>query len=134
MSVPQLVASAESLPETRARPALFRRRALVRRALVLADLAGLSAAFTITVSIFGLSAEGEHARPLFALGVFFLSLPAWALLASLHGLYGHDEGRMGHSTVDDFVGVVHLVTVLLAVPLGAAQLIMRKGGMAKAPG
>jgi len=111
MSVPQLVASAESLPETRAKPALFRRRALVRRALVLADLAGLSAAFTITVSIFGLSAEGEHARPLFALGVFFLSLPAWALLASLHGLYGHDEGRMGHSTVDDFVGVVHLVTV-----------------------
>ena len=111
MSVPQLVASAESLPETSERPAPLRRRALVRRALVLADLAGLSVAFIITVSTFGLSGEGEHARPLYALGVFFLSLPAWALLASLHGLYGHDERRMGYSTVDDFVSVVHLVTV-----------------------
>lgn len=89
----------------------LRRRALVRRALVLADLTGLSAAFLITVFVFGLSAKGEHGRPVWALGVFFLSLPAWALLASLHGLYGHDEGRMGHSTVDDFVGVVHLVTI-----------------------
>jgi exopolysaccharide biosynthesis polyprenyl glycosylphosphotransferase len=111
LSTPQLVASAEHFPEVYARPASLRRSALVRRALVLADLTGLSVGFIITVSTFGLSAEGEHARPLYALGVFFLSLPAWALLASLHGLYGHDEGRMGHSTVDDFVGVVHLVTV-----------------------
>ena len=111
MSTAELVAGAEQLPATSVRAAPLKRRALVRRALVLADMVGLSVAFIATVSVFGLSAAGEHARPLYELGVFFLSLPAWALIASLHGLYSHDEGRMGHSTVDDFVGVVHLVTI-----------------------
>jgi exopolysaccharide biosynthesis polyprenyl glycosylphosphotransferase len=111
LSTPQLVASAEQLTQINAPATPLRRRALVRRALVLADLIGLSAAFLITVSVFGLSADAQQARPIYALGVFFLSLPAWALLASAHGLYGYDEGRMGHSTVDDFVGVIHLVTI-----------------------
>ena len=83
----------------------------MRRGLVLADVVGLTLAFIVSVGIFGLSAEGAHARPAYELLVFFLSLPAWTLLASLHGLYRHDEGRLGHSTVDDFVGVVHLITV-----------------------
>jgi exopolysaccharide biosynthesis polyprenyl glycosylphosphotransferase len=88
-----------------------RRSALVRRGLVLADLVGLVLAFIVTVAIFGLSAGTASARPVYALVVFFLSLPAWILLAGFHGLYRYDEGRMGHSTVDDFVGVFHVVTV-----------------------
>jgi exopolysaccharide biosynthesis polyprenyl glycosylphosphotransferase len=87
------------------------RRTLVKRALVIADTFGLSAAFIVSVAIFGLSAEGDHARPAFELLVFFASLPAWLLLSSLYGLYRHDEWRMGYSTVDDFFGVVHLVTL-----------------------
>ena len=87
------------------------RRILVRRSLIVADLAGLSLAFTLTVAIFGSSAGGAHARPVYELAVFFVSLPAWVMLAALHGLYQHDEERMGHSTVDDFVDVVHLVTL-----------------------
>jgi exopolysaccharide biosynthesis polyprenyl glycosylphosphotransferase len=87
------------------------RRTLIRRALIVADLVGLSIAFGATVALFGLSGPGAHARPAYELLVFMGSLPAWALLASLYGLYGHDERRVGHSNVDDFVGVVNLVTL-----------------------
>ena len=40
-----------------------------------------------------------------------LTLPAWIVLAKLYGLYDHDEERTDHTTVDDVVGVFHLVTV-----------------------
>ncbi|TMM11504.1 MAG: hypothetical protein E6F98_10775, partial [Actinobacteria bacterium] len=42
---------------------------------------------------------------------FVLSLPAWVVIAKLYGLYDHDEERTDHSTVDDFSGVFHMVTV-----------------------
>ena len=83
----------------------------MRRHLVLADVAGLTLAFAASELAFGLSAPGDHARPGYELAVFFLSLPMWLMLASVHGLYRHDERRLGHSTVDDLVGVVHLVTL-----------------------
>jgi exopolysaccharide biosynthesis polyprenyl glycosylphosphotransferase len=88
-----------------------RRRALLRRSLVLADSIGLSAAFLASVLMFGLSATDADTRPVYEFLVFFLSLPAWALLAALHGLYRYDDERLGYSTVDDFVGVIHLVTL-----------------------
>ena len=115
MSAPQLLAQVARSPalDQRSRPwhKPLRRRQLILRGLVLADILGLSLAFMTSVIAFGLSAEGEHARPLYELLVFFLSLPAWALLASLYGLYRYDEGRLGHSTVDDFFSVVQLVTL-----------------------
>jgi exopolysaccharide biosynthesis polyprenyl glycosylphosphotransferase len=92
------------------RPTL-RRWVLVRRALMLADALGLSLAFLISVWMYGMSAPGAHTRPEFELLVFFLSLPAWIVLASLFGLYRHDDGRIGHSTADDLFGVVQLVTL-----------------------
>src|SRR5438132_1844997 len=110
MTASSLVAAAEPLAATEERQPLGR-RLLVRRALVLGDVIGLSLAFVLSVLVFGLSAEGDHARPTYELLVFFVSLPAWTLLASLFGLYRHDEGRMGHSTVDDLFGVVQLVTL-----------------------
>ena len=88
-----------------------RRRTLIRRSLVVADSAGLSAAFLASTLLFGLSAEGAGARPTYELVVFFLSLPVWVLLAAMHGLYRYDDERLGYSTVDDFVGVIHLVTL-----------------------
>jgi exopolysaccharide biosynthesis polyprenyl glycosylphosphotransferase len=87
------------------------RHLLMRRHLMLADIAGLTLAFLASVLAYGLSAPGDHVRPAYELLVFFLSLPVWLLLASLHGLYRYDERRLGHSTVDDLVGVVHLVTL-----------------------
>src|SRR6185312_1221303 len=43
--------------------------------------------------------------------IFFVTLPAWVVLAKLHGLYDRDEVFADHSTIDDVVGVFHLVTV-----------------------
>jgi exopolysaccharide biosynthesis polyprenyl glycosylphosphotransferase len=113
VNAPHIFAPAEHLPAlqaSRVQRKPLRRRQLVRGGLVLADLAGLSLAFIVSGAVFGLSANGEHARPVYELLVFFLSLPAWVLLASLHGLYRYDERRLGHSTVDDFFNVVQLVT------------------------
>jgi exopolysaccharide biosynthesis polyprenyl glycosylphosphotransferase len=91
-----------------ARP--LRRSVLVRRALVTADLAGLVLAFALTAAYFGLSGPGAHARPVYEMLVFALTLPGWLLLGSLQGLYRRDDERIGYSTVDDFVAVFHVVT------------------------
>jgi exopolysaccharide biosynthesis polyprenyl glycosylphosphotransferase len=81
------------------------------RHLVLADAVGITLAFVASLLVFGLSAPGDHVRPAYELIVFFLSLPMWLLLASAHGLYRDDERRLGHSTADDLLGVIHLVTL-----------------------
>ncbi|MBA3381789.1 MAG: sugar transferase [Actinobacteria bacterium] len=88
-----------------------RRGLLVRRMLMLADLAGLGLAFALAIVIFrnriGPNPVGwEH-----ELALFVATLPAWVLIARLHGLYDRDEERASHSTLDDLVGVFHLVTV-----------------------
>lgn len=96
------------------RPDHARRRGwLVRRALLSADALGLVGAFVITAAIFGtrdrhtgatLSLFGEYV-------VFFATLPAWLLAAKLYELYDRDEERTEHTTLDDFVGVLHLITL-----------------------
>ena len=114
VSATELAAHLEAVPaleraEPQPRPRA--RRALMRRHLIVADATGLTLAFLGSVAAYGLSAPGDHMRPAYELLVFFLSLPLWVLFASLHGLYGYDERRLGHSTVDDLVGVIHLVTL-----------------------
>jgi exopolysaccharide biosynthesis polyprenyl glycosylphosphotransferase len=89
----------------------LRRRTLVQRALISADLAGLSLAYLISLVAFGESAAGDRGHPAFGLMVFVLSLPAWLLLGSVFGLYRQDDGRIGHSTVDDLFRIVQLVTL-----------------------
>lgn len=88
------------------------RGALVRRALRIADVAGLFGAFLGTALIFG---PGHGGQNHFALGaeyvLFLATLPFWLLGAKLYQLYDHDEERTDHSTFDDFVGVLHLVTL-----------------------
>jgi len=114
MSAVEALASSQALAASERRHSERRpsgRRVLMRRYLVLADIAGLTLAFFGSVLAFGLSAPGDHARPAYELAVFVLSLPVWLLLASVHGLYRCDERRLGHSTVDDLVAVIHLVTL-----------------------
>jgi len=84
---------------------------LVRRTLAGADVIGLSVAFIIgelisarSTGITKISMGQEFAG-------FFLTLPLWVLAAHLYGLYRHDEERTDHTTIDDFSGVFHLVTV-----------------------
>lgn len=95
--------------ERRRRTAVVKRRGwLIRRALLAADLFGLSLAFVISEVLLGpgsgFGAGGEY-------GLFIATLPLWVLAAKLYGLYDHDEERTDHSTADDLVGVFNLVTV-----------------------
>ena len=89
-----------------------RRGRLVRRMLMLADVSGLVLAFASTLLLFR-----NRVGPTdlfdwrYEVLLFAATLPGWVLLARLHGLYDRDEERASHSTQDDLVGVLHLVTV-----------------------
>lgn len=87
-----------------------RRGWLIRRALLAADLIGVSAAFVIAELIGGRADNGHFARPI-ELAIAAATLPLWAFAAKLYGLYDRDEERTDHSTIDEFIAVFHLVTV-----------------------
>jgi exopolysaccharide biosynthesis polyprenyl glycosylphosphotransferase len=90
---------------------------LVRRLLLGADLTGVAIALAgSTLLAGGGRAALSGAAPLAAL------LLLWPLLASLEGLYDHDEGRTGHSTVDDLAGVIHVATLLALAAYCCSQL------------
>lgn len=104
---------ADPYPSTggRERPdtSFHRRGWLVRRALVAADLTGLLVSFLIAEEIAG--QRGLPVRLSFETLLFAITIPVWVLMAKIYGLYERDEERTEHTTVDDFVGVFHLVTV-----------------------
>ncbi len=96
----------------RRRSSPFKRRGrLVRAALLMADLAGLTAAFVVTEVVFGNMGPHDTVSVGTETALFVVSLPLWVVAAKLYGLYDHDEERTDHSTLDDLVGVFHLVTV-----------------------
>jgi exopolysaccharide biosynthesis polyprenyl glycosylphosphotransferase len=81
----------------------------MRRVLVIADVAGLTVAFLTAEAVMrarGWAVDYTREVPLFA-----ATLPVWVLVARMYGLYDRDEERTDHSTLDDLVGVFHLVTV-----------------------
>ncbi len=84
---------------------LRRRGWLVRRLLLVADLVGLIVAFVLSQWLVDGSVDPRESAVLLAL------LPVWILMAKIYGLYDRDEEHADHSTVDDVVGVFHLVTV-----------------------
>jgi exopolysaccharide biosynthesis polyprenyl glycosylphosphotransferase len=84
----------------------------VRRALLAADITGLVVAFIVAESLFGPgSGPGNTFAGAAEYLVFAFTLPIWVVVAKLYGLYAHDEERTDHTTVDDIVGVFHMVTV-----------------------
>src|SRR5579885_2535690 len=87
-----------------------RRGYVVRRALVAADLLGLSVAFLIATQVFPTPAV-DRLGPSEERLIFLATLPLWVVIAHLHGLYEGDEERADHSTADDVIGVFHLVTI-----------------------
>jgi|tagenome__1003787_1003787.scaffolds.fasta_scaffold20925909_2 exopolysaccharide biosynthesis polyprenyl glycosylphosphotransferase len=93
-----------------------RRGWLIRRALLSADLIGLLVAFALAQSLYG-TAGGTAAATLGRIGshaeylTFIASLPLWVLLAKAYRLYANDEERTDHSTIDEVIGIFHLVTV-----------------------
>ena len=92
----------------RERPRGSQRGTLIMRALLTTDLLGLSAAFVAAELSFGLGTGAIDTRDEFLL--FFATLPGWIVVAKLLELYDRDEERTDHTTVDDLVGVFHLVT------------------------
>jgi exopolysaccharide biosynthesis polyprenyl glycosylphosphotransferase len=93
------------------RGSLQRRGRLLRRALLVADMIGLALAFMGSALLYGSQGAGDQITLEAEFLLFALTLPGWIAVAKLHGLYDRDEERADHSTVDDFVGVFHLVTV-----------------------
>jgi exopolysaccharide biosynthesis polyprenyl glycosylphosphotransferase len=88
-----------------------RRGWLIRRALVVADVVGLSLAFLTAELLFTPRATGDPVHLWLEVFVFALTLPIWVVMGRLYGLYKHDEERNDHTTVDDLVGIFHFVTV-----------------------
>jgi len=89
----------------------MRRGWLVRRALVLADIVGLVGAFVTATLFFDAPAPVDRIGTSAEILAFLLTLPLWVVVAKLYGLYDLDEERTDHSTTDDLVPVLHLVTV-----------------------
>jgi exopolysaccharide biosynthesis polyprenyl glycosylphosphotransferase len=104
------------------RGSLQRRGWLLRRALVFADLLGLASAFLVAALLFGSEGADDQISLQTEYLLFLLTLPGWIVVAKLHGLYDRDEERADHSTVDDFTGVFHLVTVGAWLLLAAGLL------------
>lgn len=85
-----------------------RRGWLVRRALLAADITALIVAYALA----GLVQPGTgDASAALEFGMLLLTIPIWVVAAKLYGLYERDEEHVDHSTVDEVVGVFHLVTL-----------------------
>jgi exopolysaccharide biosynthesis polyprenyl glycosylphosphotransferase len=99
------------LARHRVRAAIHGQRGwLMRRALVVADATGIAVAFALSSVAFGASA-GDRIQPGGEVVLFLLTLPMWLALSKLQGLYERDEERADHSTVDEFAGVLIIVTL-----------------------
>ncbi len=112
-------------PNTRkllGRGRLERRAWLVPRGLLLADFLGLSIAYVLTTLFWG---EGGAFGTFHQILVFLCTLPCWAIVAKLQGLYRSDQEQAAHSTADDVVGVFHLVTIGIWVLFVASRVAGR---------
>ena len=98
-----------------------RRGWLVRRMLALADVVGLTAAFALAELVVHDGRAGAWSGTAELL-LFLVMLPLWIGFADLHGLYKRDEERTDHSTADDLVGVMQLVTLGTWLFLGGMWL------------
>src|SRR5437763_1307664 len=85
------------------------RRALVRRALIVADLWAIGITFAIVHMILGTSAKGFTDGK--ELVLFLVSVPCWIAIAGLYGLYEGDRLRADTTALDDFWLLFHAVTV-----------------------
>jgi exopolysaccharide biosynthesis polyprenyl glycosylphosphotransferase len=100
----------EILEHRRLSTSVHRRGWLLRRCLLGADLVGLLVAFFAAESLYMRSIPGKFDFGAEAI-LFVLTLPAWAFIARLYGLYSQDDRRTYHATVDETAGVFNMVTV-----------------------
>jgi exopolysaccharide biosynthesis polyprenyl glycosylphosphotransferase len=101
----------EILEQRRNTQTTRRRGWLVRRALLVADVVGLSVAFLIAQELYASRHAVGSLGQVSEFVAFAVSLPGWVIAAKLYGLYDKDEERTDHATSDEFVGIFHLLTV-----------------------
>lgn len=99
----------EILERRRRFPDTGHRGWLIRRMLMLADLAGIALAF-LTAQLLTGNPGGSVSEPLEYL-LFLATLPLWVIGSKLYGLYDNDEERTDHSTSDEIITFIHLITV-----------------------
>jgi exopolysaccharide biosynthesis polyprenyl glycosylphosphotransferase len=87
-----------------------RRGWLVRRALLIADIGGLSIAFALA-QVLVPGASDRLAGSLEAVLFFGVTVPAWVIAAKVAGLYDGDEERASTTTTDDLARVFQLSTL-----------------------
>ena len=85
------------------------RRWLMHRVLVVADVIGLTGAFVLAELLWHQPATSGRVGIGAETFLFVLMLPAWVVVAKLHGLY--DNEHTDRTTADDLVGVLHVVTL-----------------------
>ena len=108
-------------PQAQKRP---RSRAWVlRRALVVADLAGLLVALALTQTFAVRILEPQEIA---ITGLLIVAFPGWVLLAQMYGLYDHVEIGVARSTADDLPGLVLMCTFATWIGL----LIVNASGIA----
>jgi exopolysaccharide biosynthesis polyprenyl glycosylphosphotransferase len=82
----------------------------MRRALLGADVVGVTVAFAATELIYGSRGNPDTFDLPAEIALFLPALLIWLFGAKLFGLYEHDEERADHSTVDDLARVFLLAT------------------------
>jgi exopolysaccharide biosynthesis polyprenyl glycosylphosphotransferase len=108
----QAVAAAKRVAPRRAAGSGTRsRRWLLHRVLVLADVVGLTTALLLSEVLSPGSAGSDHIGVRAEILLFVVTLPLWILFAKLQGLYDNDDEGTDHTTAEDLVGVLHLVTL-----------------------
>lgn len=77
-----------------------------RRALLVSDMVGILLALYIGAAI-----AGYRDQPVDLLVLALPTIPAWALLFKLYGLYDRDVKRISHSGVDDVPWLFHALVI-----------------------
>ena len=83
-----------------------RRDRISRRMLLAADLIGIATALYVASLL-----AGERSDPLQLVLFALPTLPVWALLFKLYGLYDRDVRRISHAGIDDLPWLFHAVVV-----------------------
>jgi exopolysaccharide biosynthesis polyprenyl glycosylphosphotransferase len=78
---------------------------------VAADMVALSTAFAVSTVLLAEPDPSDVVSPVWEVVLFAVTLPLWVALAKVHGLYERDEERADHSTADEVLRVVQLVTL-----------------------
>jgi len=96
---------------------------VVSRSLALADVLALNAALLVSELLLSDSSKIGAIDARMEVLFFLLTLPVWLFGAKLYGLYGRDEERWDHSTLDEIMPILHLVTLGTWLSFGSVWLL-----------